>query len=638
MTVENTNGDTKEWETNTTHHSAPNAAKISYNSALAMDDWFFTRGLNLTAGITYEVNFMYKAGSSSSYPEKLAVDWGDAANSSNMSGTPIFDETNILGGWFIGSGTFTPATTGTYYVGFHGHSDANEFTLYVDDIQVVQYQQSTTWEGSVDNDWRNENNWSNGIPPGTLTDVTIPSGKTNYPTVNNVVYCNNITIESDATDGSLIGDDNVMVDGVATIERYLTGGQWHDFSASAQGQTLQSVYFGGSPEVWLRHYNEPDRSRTYLTNLAVPMNPGEGFEIWVEAGSDVTINFTGDLQTTNVALTTASIPPLSFTNTDSTGYNLIGNPFASPIALDSGAWNMANVDSTFWVWDPAGSGTYKDYNTLTKSGSLAGGIIPMGQGFFIHAKAASPTFTIPMAARVHSSQAYYKSTRSNDLTKMSLRAYYDTDYYDELNIAFIAGAKELFEGYDTRKMFSMSSTTPQVYAIIPDEKLSLNSLPELNPGDERVIEVGYKVGKDGNQTLVADVSGLEDTEVLLEDLLLNEFQSLNSNPVYTFKGSVGDEPYRFRLHLNRSVTGIDNNVATDVRAYAFHKNLYIASKGDLVNETKHLTVVDMMGRTILDKTIPPGELVRVPMNLSNAYVVVRVISNDKVYTTKVFIK
>jgi hypothetical protein len=220
---------------------------------------------------------------------------------------------------------------------------------------------------------------------------------------------------------------------------------------------------------------------------------------------------------------------------------------------------------------------------------------------------------------------------------MSLRAYYDTDYYDELNIAFIAGAKELFEGYDTRKMFSMSSTTPQVYAIIPDEKLSLNSLPELNPGDERVIEVGYKVGKDGNQTLVADVSGLEDTEVLLEDLLLNEFQSLNSNPVYTFKGSVGDEPYRFRLHLNRSVTGIDNNVATDVRAYAFHKNLYIASKGDLVNETKHLTVVDMMGRTILDKTIPPGELVRVPMNLSNAYVVVRVISNDKVYTTKVFI-
>jgi len=634
MTVEDANGDNIIWKTSTDGLSAPNAARISYNSNLDMDDWFFTKGLNLTGGLTYEVSFAYK--SSTSFPEKLAVDWGDAASSTAMSGTPIFDNDNILGGWYAGSGTFSPTTDGIYYVGFHGYSNMDEFYILVDDIKVVEQVATTTWTGASGNDWDTISNWNSGLPSST-TVVTIPTGLTNYPTVNSATTIDSLVIESNASgDASILNDGLLIVTTNATVQRYTTAGVWHDYSASVQNVTLNDLYLGGSPDVWITHYNENDNSRAYLTTTTDTLDVGAGYELWVGGSAAVTYNFTGTLNRGDVALTSASTPALSYTGADPLGYNLIGNPFASPIALDSGAWNMANVDSTFWVWS---STLYKDYNTTTKTGSLTGGIIPMGQGFFIHANAASPTITIPMAARVHSSQAYYKSTRSNDLDMMKLRAMFDNDQYDELNILFIDGADELFESRDTRKMFAFNGNAPQVYAIIPDEELSQNSLPALNPGDERTVAVGYKAGVNGNQTLVADLSSLPETDVVLEDLRLNEFQNLNNNPVYTFEATTYQDPDRFRLHFNRSITGIDANSATSsVRAYSFEKSVYIVSNKELSKQKKELTIYDMMGRTMVNKTLPPGDIIRVPVNASNAYVVVRVISNGEVYTTKVFIK
>ncbi len=521
----------------------------------------------------------------------------------------------------------------TVYIRFWEYGN-NSFGPF--EIAAFTHPTAAVWDGSTDANWFDKTNWDvNGVP-GANTVVTIPTGVTNYPTLTAASTIDSLIIESDATgDASILGDNNLIVNTNATVQRYTTVSVWHDFSAPVQGQTLDALYLGGSPNVWITHYNEVDNSRTYMTALTDPLDPGAGYELWIGGPSAVTYNFTGALNRNDVALSTATTPALSFTGPDPLGYNLIGNPFASPIALDSGNWNMANVDSTFWVW----SGTYKDYNTITKTGSLSNGIIPMGQGFFIHANAANPTITIPVAARVHSSQPYYKSTRSNSLDMMKLRAMFDNDKYDELNILFINGAKETFESRDTRKMFAFNGTVPQVYATIPDDELSQNSLPALNPGDKRTVAVGYKAGVNGNQILVADLSSLPKTDVVLEDLKLNKFQNLNTNPIYTFEATTYQNPDRFRLHFNRSVTGIDDNLVNSaIRAYSFEKNVYILSNKELSKQKKELTIYDMMGRTILNKILPPGDIIRVPVNASNAYVVVRVISKGEVYTTKVFIK
>ena len=131
---------------------------------------------------------------------------------------------------------------------------------------------------------------------------------------------------------------------------------------------------------------------------------------------------------------------------------------------------------------------------------------------------------------------------------------------------------------------------------------------------------------------------VRDINVVLEDTRLDIMQDLNKNPIYKFDAVTYQNPARFLLHLNRSSYGIDDYNKSDIRVYAFKKNLYINSQGDAINNTKQVTVFDIMGRKLLNKAVPPGELIRIPINVSDAYVVVRVISNGEVYTTKVFIK
>jgi hypothetical protein len=159
-----------------------------------MDDWFFTQGLQLTAGTTYEVSFSYRSGNSS-FPEKIAVDWGNTAAASSMSGSPIFNNNNFTNtDWTIGTGIFIPTATGTYYVGFHGYSDADMASLFIDDIKILEVVPATTWQGTVNTDWLNPNNWSEGLPSST-TRITIPTGLTNYPIIDNNTVCGTIVIE-----------------------------------------------------------------------------------------------------------------------------------------------------------------------------------------------------------------------------------------------------------------------------------------------------------------------------------------------------------------------------------------------------------------------------------------------------------
>jgi len=132
-TVLNENADTVLWETSTSgYNSAPNCLRISYNSSADMDDWAITPALNLTAG-TYNLEFKYRA---SGYDEQLAVCLGTAATVAAM-GTPLTDLIFDSSTYATASVVVTVATDGTYYLGFHGHSDADQFYMCVDDISLT---------------------------------------------------------------------------------------------------------------------------------------------------------------------------------------------------------------------------------------------------------------------------------------------------------------------------------------------------------------------------------------------------------------------------------------------------------------------------------------------------------------------
>ena len=126
------------YSTSTTNPNSSNHgrhARYFWNTNVA-DDWLFTSGFALQAGVTYQIRFNYGA-RSASYPEKLAVHIGAGQWTGAMT-TQVFNNSNVINTtWQQGSGSFTPGSAGIYYIGFHCYSDANRWELAVDDLVVA---------------------------------------------------------------------------------------------------------------------------------------------------------------------------------------------------------------------------------------------------------------------------------------------------------------------------------------------------------------------------------------------------------------------------------------------------------------------------------------------------------------------
>ncbi|WP_286444041.1 MULTISPECIES: MBG domain-containing protein [unclassified Myroides] len=135
-TILNANEDDFTWTTerNVIGFEGP-ALKYRYNPTQSADDWFFTRGINVTRGETYRLRFKYR---DKRFNEKLRVSLGKFAYPEAMT-TEIFNVTT--------GGTdqvtdklieFTVDETGVLYIGFQVHSLADQFLFYLGDIEVTQ--------------------------------------------------------------------------------------------------------------------------------------------------------------------------------------------------------------------------------------------------------------------------------------------------------------------------------------------------------------------------------------------------------------------------------------------------------------------------------------------------------------------
>ena len=142
------NNDGAGWHNTTTTptsaFSAPNAMRYEFSPTNAADDWFFVKGLQMSAGTTYQLQFKYRV-SSATLPEALEAKIGMAASPAWQTNT-LFTNTNITTTTYAttvaggGAGqvlSFSPTTSGNYYIGFHAISAANKSYLFVDDIQVL---------------------------------------------------------------------------------------------------------------------------------------------------------------------------------------------------------------------------------------------------------------------------------------------------------------------------------------------------------------------------------------------------------------------------------------------------------------------------------------------------------------------
>jgi hypothetical protein len=137
------------WATNTApaYGFPTNTLQYSFNGSSAADVWFYTQGINLTAGTTYAIAFDYGC-TSVNWQEKLKVAYGTSASALAMTNA-IVDFPNVINSTPLNSSTqFTPPSTGVYYFGFNAYSNVDQFYLFVDNINIDVFLSTNSFDNS----------------------------------------------------------------------------------------------------------------------------------------------------------------------------------------------------------------------------------------------------------------------------------------------------------------------------------------------------------------------------------------------------------------------------------------------------------------------------------------------------------
>ncbi|MFK5855527.1 MAG: hypothetical protein QM503_05305 [Bacteroidota bacterium] len=538
--------------------------------------------------------------------------------------------------------------------GFSSAGNSTSLALDANDIPYVAYHQTdntatlyqhstNTWDGSTDTDWATAANWSGNVVPTTGYDVII-ANVANDPTigVSTDADCNDLTVNSSGvltlnststTNGaSLLINGTYTNNGTLNVKRYLEDNAWHLITPSTTSVTANDFRWNDSPKSWIVYHTETDDSWTYITDPNTDLNVGQGYMVWIDNNTktDATATMTGDLRNT----------ALSPTITDNgNGENVVGNPFPCAIDWDQGTWTK-DVTSTVYVWD----NSINDYVYWNGSaGDLTLGVIPMGQGFTVDAdgQGGSASLTIPLDARLHSPQDFYK-TAADDNDEPYIRLQLDGENIgNTLFIGFPSHGTDYFDMIkgDGRKLYSSDSTT-QLFAVEDGEELCINTNKPLIEGESKTIPLNLVQVINGNYTLsVTGFETLENYSINLEDTKTTITQNLKVNPVYNFSASQNDVAERFLLHFAWSPDGIDNpqdeNTET-FNIYSYGQTVYINSLDNKYRKGT-IQICDMFGRTILNEQIHINGLSSYKLNISNVYVIVKIVTDGEISTKKLHI-
>ncbi len=607
-------------------------------------------------------------------PNFSAVGGSWSPNSKYKHTVTPFDSVSRMS-WSKSGGTFgLPCTNQVLYTmnfKFNGGVAAFPIAIYVPNVNPTgsrlatnlstssglgTYNYSTTWLGSFSVDgsyaditsvaaggnWATGASWDLGHAPNNSNGNVIINSSTNplvvaanvtWPrnvlinptgklTVNTGIAFSlggNMTIDgSGANTGSFADKGTTNIAGTSTVTRYM-GGNWVVGNTFYQSHLVSSPVTAQSNTIFtgslMNKWNEVAYNWDPMTLPFETMAVGKGYAV-SPASPGLTATFSGTLNTGNT-----TISGLTLTNNSgiNSGFNLVGNPFASSIDWTSSI-TRTNVNPTAWVWN---GGAYISYlQTQPIPGVIAG-----EQAFFVQATGAG-SIMIPNSVRSHGG-AFWKADNTNWLT-LKVEG---NNYWDQTQVSINALSSTGYEGeYDAIKLMG-SPGAPQLYCMIPDVKVSINSLPTLD--ESSIVELGFKPGTEGSFTITAQdlATFTASNEFYLVDLLTNKTQNLKTNPVYTFNAAPGQLEHRFNLTF--STVGIGEIGASRLNIYAVGKvvNIEIPSgvKGDIA-------VYNLLGSEIARKAVEPNSLNKINLNVPSGYYLVKV--NGVSYTAngKVFIK
>ena len=553
-------------------------------------------------------------------PTAVAQNFCNAATVSNLLPTP----SSSIKWYNVATGGIallpsTILTTGTYYVCAVNPNGCESTRTSV----AITIADTTEWNGA----------WTNGLPIsgkkviisanysgvgfaactldviGTAI-VVIPSNETlNIDGIVNVAPTASLTFSNNA---NLVQSQNVTNIGNITSLRDSSPVIRLDYVAWSSPVLNQNLLSFSPATLTNRFYRyEPSGTTTATSWIAIDptttsFTPAKGNLIRTPNTWSSTIysaysgSFTGIPNNGN------------YTPAVTLGYNLLGNPYPSPLSGNTFIGNNTAIGATtlyFWTHViPATAGTYaqNNYASYTTAGGVAAaaggaqpnGTIQVGQGFFTNATTAGNAI-FNNAQRVTSSTGqFFRTNQSEEKHRLWLDLTSPNNLHNQMMVAYMSGASNTIDNSDG-KLFG--NTNSVIYNALESDKYVIQG-KALPFTDTDFVPVGFMAANAGEFTItLSQFDGLfTNQDVYLKDNVLNLTHNIK-NSAYTFMSNEGEFNNRFEivylpLVLSNPTIELNEN---SVIVYKNNTSLEINSGNTIIFE---VNVFDMRGRKIVSKS------------------------------------
>ncbi|MBK7028243.1 MAG: T9SS type A sorting domain-containing protein [Bacteroidales bacterium] len=466
---------------------------------------------------------------------------------------------------------------------------------------------------------------------------------------------NNLTLKSTASQTALIdGSGSGNITGTVTVERYIPSGFGYKYISSPfQTMTVGALseYVDLSADFPNFYRYEEDRPASGWINYTNPSGvllPMTGYAINLgESMTPLTLEATGNVNNN----LNSSLSLYNHNQTYTLGFNLVGNPYPSPVDWNSSnGWTRTNIDNAIYYFN-AGvtdqySGTYSSYVNGISSDGYADNVIPAMQGFFIHVTDGSypvqAVFGQDNRVRVNNlTPDFHKGLMQNFKPLVRLSASYSTnpDESDYLAVYFEQGATSGFDAeYDALKLLNTDKEVPNIFTLnTSGEKLSINAHSSIIDSI-CIIPVGVKSAKsdwlDFKPELVEMLP--PGMKVFLADEITGEIQQVDEQFAYHAFVSEGESVDRFSLIFSYKDISHIPPVNDQLNAYySDHKlkvymDLSLGSKANLIVST-------MLGQQVFNQSLNGSGTHELDLEVPTGIYLISLQTSKGIISRKIFI-
>ncbi len=438
-------------------------------------------------------------------------------------------------------------------------------------------------------------------------------------------------------------DGDVTITGNISVKRYMSADYWHN-SSSPVSSANSSVYLGTD---LVFYYDETLIINDWMFGWVMysgALSVMRGYDVFIDAvAAPFTVNYTATgVQTINTGTYSSGVAITSFPNGETDphrGWNLLGNPYPSPVNWQASGWDKSDINDAKYIWD----GPNDNYTIWLGGGApigINGGTryIPSNQGFWVQAS-QNGSVQISNSTRIGETPAtpdYYKSEMHEyPILDLIARA---NGYTDECMIRFLPETTAAFDlNFDATKLFSQGNEVPQICTQSTNVNLAINTLPALEDG--LMVSLSFRCKKSGFYSIeINDVTNLDAfTKVYLKDVLEQKVIDLTNELKYSFHHDPMNGANRFKIYFNPSADVINNMTPADYfSVYAMQGGITI-----LKNTNKLITgeiwIYNTMGQPVYNTALNNNKKCALNLNVASGYYYVSIITQQQVSNFKVFI-